>query len=239
MASTVVPNMSFYAHTSPTRINKFSSVKLLPLSSTGNRTFCNNVKAKAGGEASLQKLKQQQQQQLQPKMRVPQASPKVLLNQFPVARTVQQMMDTMERMVENPLVYDSTSPWIVAGDDEYSKGKIPWAIKEGQKDYRMRFNMPGMNKDDVKIWVEENMLVVKAEKTLREHHEAQANSNEEISTKYEEDWPANSYGRYNHRIALPENIEFDKIKAQVKDGILHVTIPKANTSAKVINIDVQ
>jgi len=76
MASTVVPNMSFYAHTSPTRINKFSSVKLLPLSSTGNRTFCNNVKAKAAGEASLQKLKQQQQQQLQPKMRVPQASPK-------------------------------------------------------------------------------------------------------------------------------------------------------------------
>ncbi|XP_017409353.1 small heat shock protein, chloroplastic [Vigna angularis] len=234
MASTVVPNMSFYAHTSSSRINKFSSVKSLPLSNTGNRNFCNNVKATAGGEASLQKLKHQQQ----PMMRVPQTSPKVLLNQFPVARTVQQMMDTMERMVENPLVYDSTSPWIVAGDDEYSKGKIPWAIKEGQTDYRMRFNMPGMNKDDVKVWVEENMLVVKAEKTLKEHHEGQANSNEEINTKYEEDWPANSYGRYNHRIALPENIEFDKIKAQVKDGILHVTIPKANTSAKVINIDV-
>ncbi|CAJ1964093.1 unnamed protein product [Sphenostylis stenocarpa] len=232
MASTVVPNMSFYAYTSP---NKISSVKLQPLSSTRHRTFCNNVKAKAGGEASLQN----QQQQLQPKMKVLQASPKVLLNQSPVARTVQQMMDTMERMVEDPSVYGSTSPWIVAGDDEYSKGKIPWAIKEGQKDYRMRFNMPGMNKNDVKVWVEENMLVVKAEKTLKEHHEGQANSNEESSTEHEEDWPANSYGRYNHRIALPENIEFDKIKAQVKDGILHVTIPKANTSAKKINIDVQ
>jgi len=66
MASTVVPNMSFYAHTSS------MPTKLLPLSSTGNRTFCNNVKAKAGGEASLQKS----QQQLQPKMKVPQASPK-------------------------------------------------------------------------------------------------------------------------------------------------------------------
>ncbi|TKY46912.1 Small heat shock protein [Spatholobus suberectus] len=155
----------------------------------------------------------------------------VLLNQFPVARTVQQMMDTMERMVEDPLVYGSTSPWIVARDDEYSKGNIPWAIKEGQKDYKMRFNIPGMNKNDVKVWVEENMLVVKAEKELGEHHEGQANGNE--------DWPANSYGSYNHRIALPENIEFDKIKAQVKDGILYVTIPKANTSAKIIDIDVQ
>lgn len=155
----------------------------------------------------------------------------VLLNQFPVARTVQQMMDTMERMGEDLLVYGRTSPVIVAGDDEYSKGKIPWAIKEGQKDYKMRFNMPGMNKNDVKVWVEQNMLVVKAEKALQENHEGQADGNE--------DWPANSYGRYNHRIALPENIEFDKIKAQVKDGILYVTIPKSSTSAKIIGIDVQ
>lgn len=158
----------------------------------------------------------------------------VLLNQFPVARTVQQMMDTMDRIVEDPLVYNNTSPWIVVGDGEHSKGKIPWAIKEGQKDYKMRFNMPGMNKNDVKVWIEENMLVVKAEKVAREHHEGQANGSEE-----HEDWSANSYGRYNHRIALPENIEFEKIKAQVKDGVLYITIPKANTSAKIIGIDVQ
>ncbi|XP_020230559.1 small heat shock protein, chloroplastic [Cajanus cajan] len=228
MAS-ALPNMSFYAHTSSIRMNKLSNVKLLPLSSTINRTFCNNVKATAGGEASLQKSRQQQQ--VQPKMKVPQASPKVLLNQFPVARTVQQMMDTMERMVEDPLVYGSISPWIVPGDDEYSKGKIPWAIKEGQEDYKMRFNMPGMNKNDVKVWVEENMLVVKAEKAAGKHCEGQVSENE--------DWPASSYGRYNHRIALPENIEFDKIKAQVKDGILYVAIPKATTSTKKIDIDVQ
>ncbi|TKY46911.1 hypothetical protein E2542_SST28960 [Spatholobus suberectus] len=72
MASTL-PNMSFYAHTSSSRTNKFSNVKLLPLSSTRNRTFRNNVKAMAGGEASLHKSKQQQ-----PKMKVPQASPKVI-----------------------------------------------------------------------------------------------------------------------------------------------------------------
>ncbi|KAL2322674.1 hypothetical protein Fmac_027053 [Flemingia macrophylla] len=146
MASTL-PNMSFYATTSSCRMNKFSNVKLLPLSNTRKPAFCNNVKA-AGGETSLQKSRQEQR--VQPRMKVPQASPKVLLNQFPVAKTVQQMMDTMERMVEGPLVYGNNSPWIVPGDDEYSRGKIPWAIKEGQKDYKMRFNMPGMNKNDVK-----------------------------------------------------------------------------------------
>ncbi|KAJ1441346.1 HSP20-like chaperone [Sesbania bispinosa] len=233
MTSTL-PNMSFCPPTSPSRMNKFSSVKLLPLSRTRIRTFCNYIKAMAGDEASLHRVKQQQ---LQPKMKVSQASPKVLLNQFPVPRTVQQMMDTMERIAEDPLVYSSTSPWIVA-DDVYSKGKTPWAIKEGQKDYKMKFNMPGMNKNDVKLWIEENMLVVKAEKVPREHHEGQTNGSEELSTEHE-DWPANSYGRYNHRIALPENIEFEKIKAQVKDGVLYITIPKSNTRAKIIGIDVQ
>ncbi|XP_057431128.1 small heat shock protein, chloroplastic-like [Lotus japonicus] len=229
-------NMSVYAPTS-CRMNKLSSVKLLPLSRTRKRTFCNNVKAMAGDEASLQRAKLQQQ--LQPRMKGSQASPRVLLNQFPVARTLQQMMDTMDRIVENPLVYSGTSPLVVVGDDEYSKGKIPWAIKEGQKDYKMRFNMPGMSKNDVKVWIEENMLVVKAEKVSREqHHESQANGSEELSPEHE-DWPANSYGRYNHRIALPEKIEFEKIMAQVKDGVLYITIPKANTSAKIIGIDVQ
>jgi len=73
MASTL-PNISFYSPTS-NRINKFSNVKLIPLSSIRSKTFYNNVKAMAGDEASLQRTKQQQQQ-LQPKMKVPQASPK-------------------------------------------------------------------------------------------------------------------------------------------------------------------
>lgn len=136
------------------------------------------------------------------------------------------------------MVYSNTSPLIVAGNDEYSRGKIPWAIKEGERDYKMRFNMPGMNKNDVKVWIEESMLVVKAEKVLTEHHECQANGNEELSTEHE-NWPAESYGRYSHRIALPENIDFEKIKAQVKDGVLYITIPKANSCARTIGIDVQ
>lgn len=157
------------------------------------------------------------------------------------------MMDTMDKIVEDPLVYNDGSRWIVLENDEQNKRKFPWLIKEGQKDYKIRFNVPGMNKNDVKVWIEEKMLVVKAEKVATEQHEGQANSERhegqansdgELSEEHE-DWPTNSYGRYNHRISLPENIEFEKIKAQVKDGVLYITIPKAKASAKVIGIDVQ
>ncbi|XP_045824304.1 small heat shock protein, chloroplastic-like [Trifolium pratense] len=233
--ATTLSNMSFYAPTSSSKMNKLSNVKLTPLSRTMNRSFCTNVKAMAGDEARLQRAKQQQ---LPPKMKVSQASPRVLLNQFPVARTVQQMMDTMDRIVEDPLVYSNNSPWIVVENGEHSKAKIPWLIKEEQKDYKLRFNMPGMSKNDVKVWIEENMLVVKAEKVATQHHEGQANGGGELSPEHD-DWPANSYGRYNQRISLPENIEFEKIKAQVRDGVLYITIPKAKASSKVIGIDVQ
>ncbi|KAK6252397.1 hypothetical protein QUC31_014117 [Theobroma cacao] len=87
----------------------------------------------------------------------------------------------------------------------------------------MRFDMPGMNKDDVKVWVEEKMLVVKAEKKGEEEGE----------------WSAKSYGRYNSGIALPENVVFEKIKAEVKDGVLYITIPKASSNGRILDIDVQ
>ncbi|KAI4307989.1 hypothetical protein L6164_031110 [Bauhinia variegata] len=238
MASILSNPMSF--HSPISRINKFSDSGFLPLS-IPNRVFCSNVKAMGGvARNSLDNLPRPKQQQLQPKTNRLQTSPTVLLNQFPAARSVQQMMDTMEKIMEDPLAYSTASPLIVARENgDYSKGKMPWAIREGEKYYKLRFNMPGMNKNDVKVWIEENMLVVKAEKVATVSHEGEVNGSIAEESEENEDWPAKSYGRYSHRIALPENIEFEKIKAQVRDGVLYITIPKANGSGKIIGINVQ
>lgn len=119
----------------------------------------------------------------------------------------------------------------------YSKGRTPWEIKEEEGEYKMRFDMPGMTKDDVKVWVEEKMLVVKAEKAAKKRN---INGGENVNASEEEgDWSAKSYGRYSSRIALPENVEFEKIKAEVKDGVLYINIPKASPNAKVLDINVQ
>ncbi|CAL5381699.1 unnamed protein product [Camellia sinensis] len=91
-----------------------------------------------------------------------------LWDRFPTARTVQQMMETMERMMKDPFVY--TSEWpspTLTETGGYSRGRTPWEIKEGEEEYKMRFDMPGMTKDDVKVYVEEKMLVVKAEKMAK------------------------------------------------------------------------
>ena len=52
-------------------------------------------------------------------------------------------------------------------------------------------------------------------------------------------WSAKSYGKYSCRIALPENVEFEKIRAEVKDGVLYITIPKSTSDGKILDINVQ
>ena len=136
------------------------------------------------------------------------------------------MMDTMDRIMEDPI-----EPAAVSGSlNGYRRGgRTPWEIKDGEGEYKMRFDMPGMTKKDVRVWVEEAALVIKAEKAAAEEGEGQA----------EDGWPAASFGRYSSRIALPENAMVEKIGAEVRDGVLYVTVPKASPSSKVLDIVVQ
>ncbi|KAJ6812280.1 putative small heat shock protein, chloroplastic isoform X2 [Iris pallida] len=182
--------------------------------------------------------KPKQQQQQQPRRRVPQSNPIGLWDRFPSARTVQQMMDTMDRIMEDPFAYSTEAYPSLSAEENVGNyrrgGRTPWEIKEGEGEYRMRFDMPGMTRKDVKVWVEERLLVVRAEKLAPPKEEGEAGE-----AAAAEEWPASSYGRYNSRIALPDNVEVEKIKAEVKDGVLYITIPKVSASAKVLDIDVQ
>ncbi|KAK1381565.1 small heat shock protein, chloroplastic-like [Heracleum sosnowskyi] len=182
--------------------------------------------------AKANNYKPQQQQQF--KKRTPQVTPIGLWDRFPTARTVQQMMDTI---MDDPLAYSSGngSSWpsqLRSESGRYNRGRTPWDIKEREADYKMRFDMPGMTKQDVKVWVEEKMLVVKAEKITKI-------SEEEKGSEKDEEWPAESFGKYSFRIVLPENIQYENIKAEVKDGVLHINIPKASVSSKVLDINVE
>ncbi|KDP26735.1 hypothetical protein JCGZ_17893 [Jatropha curcas] len=222
----------------------------LPLSSKSTSVRSRNlrfiVKAKAAENRDnldhLQKAtKQQHHQQPQTKKRTAPVAPVGLWDRFPTARTVQQMMETMERMMEDPFAYTGTWPSEPPSPVErsgYSRGRTPWEIKEGETEYKMRFDMPGMTKEDVKVWVEEKMLVLKAEKVPEKNN---VNGAQNGIEEEEEDggWSAKSYGKYSCRIALPENIQFEKIKAEVKDGVLYITIPKASTTGKILDINVQ
>ncbi|TKY47728.1 25.3 kDa heat shock protein [Spatholobus suberectus] len=175
-----------------------------------------------------------------PKKKLAPTAPVGLWDRFPTARTMQEMMETMERMMEDPFAFSTlgwpSSPLPSEGVGGYGRrGRAPWEIKEGEGEYKMRFDMPGMNKEDVKVWVEEKMLVVKAEKVPKKKQEMV----EQQEEQEEEEWSAKSYGKYSSRIALPDNVQFENIKAEVKDGVLYITIPKSTSYSNILGIQVQ
>ncbi|XP_030527674.1 heat shock protein 21, chloroplastic-like [Rhodamnia argentea] len=198
-------------------------------------------RAASGARRGQSQSQSQSQVQAQPKRRTAPVAPIGLWDRFPTARTVQQMMETMDRLMEDPFAYSGTWPLpLPSGGDGYSRGRTPWEIKEGESDYKMRFDMPGMTKEDVRLWVEQKMLVVRAEKSPKRAAENTAGAGVAAEQEEEEEeWSAKSYGRYSSRIALPENVEFEKIRAEVRDGVLYITIPKANSSGKIMDINVQ
>jgi len=94
-------------------------------------------------------------------------------------------------------------------------------IREGKEDFTIDVAAPGLEKKDFKINLNNNVLEISSEKEVK---------NEENEDKYMRcEFRYASFKRY---FTLPDSVESDKIKANYKDGILNVVIPKKD-EAKV------
>ena len=90
-------------------------------------------------------------------------------------------------------------------------------LKNNEKEFEISIELPGMNKKDIDISIDDGVLTIKGEKKA-EHKE----EDKDGFVHYER-----SYGSFQRAIRLPENIAEDKIKADYKDGVLTLTAPKA------------
>ncbi len=89
-------------------------------------------------------------------------------------------------------------------------------IKEGKDEYTVEVAAPGMKKDDFRIELDNNLLVISSEKS-EEHEDKQ----EGEFTRREF-----SYSSFRRSFALPKTIKEEDIKATYKDGVLMITLPK-------------
>src|SRR5688500_3597103 len=88
-------------------------------------------------------------------------------------------------------------------------------IVEEDKAFEVHVAVPGMNKDDFKIDLNDNYLTISGERKLnREKKEDNFYSME------------TQYGTFSRSFTLPENVDANKISAKYVSGILEVTIPK-------------
>lgn len=96
-------------------------------------------------------------------------------------------------------------------------------IHETEKSFNIDFAAPGFDKTDFKINLENNTLTVTAEKKTEE------NVTEKNYTKREF-----SFNSFSRSFTLPENITYDAIKAEYKNGILQLELPKEELPKKSV-----
>jgi HSP20 family protein len=100
-------------------------------------------------------------------------------------------------------------------------------IEENNGNLMVRAEIPGMNKDDIKVSVKEDLLKISGERK----HENE--TKEKTFHRIER-----SHGKFERIIRLPSEVDADKVKASYKDGVLNVTLPKPE-SMKPKKIDVE
>ncbi|MFN7329841.1 MAG: Hsp20/alpha crystallin family protein, partial [Bacteroidota bacterium] len=82
-------------------------------------------------------------------------------------------------------------------------------------EYQIELAVPGLQKKDFKIEMENDVLTISAEK------EEEKNEKENGYTRREY-----AYNSFSRSFTMPENFKLDKIDAKYVDGILKITVPK-------------
>ncbi len=116
--------------------------------------------------------------------------------------------------------------WSRSGGSAYSF--VPKVdILEAEKAYEIHLAIPGVNKDDFKIDLNENRLTVSGE---RKFGKEKKESNLYVVES--------QYGNFSRAFTLPENVDASKITAVYNNGILEITVPKDEKKAVKTSIKV-
>jgi HSP20 family protein len=94
-------------------------------------------------------------------------------------------------------------------------------VSETDQEYLIRAALPAVKKEDVKVTYEDGVLTLSGERRQEQ---------EQKDVKYHR--VESYYGNFSRSFMLPDAIDADAIKAESKDGILTIHLPKSKSEAK-------
>ena len=137
-------------------------------------------------------------------------------------RSVMSFRDDMDRLLDE-FYGRVTGP----GDGHEGDWLPPMDLTENENGVTASLELPGLNKDEIKVSVNDNVLTVSGEKK-----QEKTEDNDNLCRV------ERSYGFFKRSVRLPSEVDAGKVKATFKDGILKVTLPKLE-SKKPREIEVQ
>lgn len=100
------------------------------------------------------------------------------------------------------------------------------SIMEFEDRFEVSAELPGIERDDIKIELQENILSISGEKLSGQESE---DRNIHISERH--------FGQFSRSFRVPSKIKNDEIKAEYKNGVLNLSLPKEE-EAKPKKIDI-
>jgi HSP20 family protein len=101
----------------------------------------------------------------------------------------------------------------------------PAEQEKSEKEYKVEVAAPGMTKEDFTIHLgEDGELVISMEKKNEVKEEDKKNKRY-LRREF-------SYAKFQQALVLPDDVEKDKISANVSDGVLNITLPKRTPEEK-------
>ncbi len=87
---------------------------------------------------------------------------------------------------------------------------------EGNGTYSISMEVPGINESDIDLTVEDGVVTVRGEKKTS-------------TEKSGDTWffSERQYGAFRRSFQLPADADGDGVKAEMKDGVLHISVPKS------------
>jgi HSP20 family protein len=129
---------------------------------------------------------------------------------WPTFGRLANLQDELDRLFESPL-----TGWAPALD-----------VHEDADNFTVRVELPGLKREDIGVALQDGALVISGERKT-----------EKVEEGVEVHRQERFYGKFQRALTLPAPVAADKVKAAYKDGVLTVTLPKAE-EAKPKQIDV-
>jgi len=108
------------------------------------------------------------------------------------------------------------------GAGEYFDWSPTADISETDKEYLIRAALPAVKKEDVKVSYENGVLTVSGERRQEEQKDEKFHRIESY------------YGNFLRSFTLPDAIDEEAIRAESKEGVLTIHVPKAKAEAKIL-----
>lgn len=107
-----------------------------------------------------------------------------------------------------------------------SKGRLAADIYETDTDFCIQAPIAGVNQEDIEIFVESNVLIIRGERT-------ESDTTPEKKYFHKECY----WGPFSRQTMLPDDVNTQKIMASFKKGILVIKIPKKKEEKRKISIE--